>query len=59
MDPFPAPRSLASEELKLLLPQLVSREQEVSNTRQSKVTLPRPVSETKAPRTTAREGRRG
>jgi hypothetical protein len=34
MGPFPDPRSLASEELKLLLKQLISREQEVSKTRQ-------------------------
>jgi hypothetical protein len=33
MDPLPDPRSLALEELQLLLTELVSREQEVSNTR--------------------------
>ncbi len=34
MDPIPDPRSLASDELKLLLKQLIAREQEVSSTRQ-------------------------
>jgi hypothetical protein len=33
MDPIPDLRSLALDELKLLITQLVSREQEVSNTR--------------------------
>ena len=33
MDPIPDPRSLALDELKLLIAQLVSQEQEVSNTR--------------------------
>ena len=33
MDPLPDPSSLVPEELKLLINQLVSREQEVSNTR--------------------------
>jgi hypothetical protein len=33
MDPVPDPRSLASEELKLVLAKLVGREQEVSSTR--------------------------
>ena len=34
MDPFPDPRSLAHDELKFLIKELVSREEEVSNTRQ-------------------------
>jgi hypothetical protein len=34
MDPLPDPRSLAPEELKSLIKELVSLEQEVSNTRQ-------------------------
>lgn len=35
MDPLPDPRSLAPEELKLRLKELISREQEVSNTRRA------------------------
>jgi hypothetical protein len=34
MDPLPDPRSLAPEELKSLIKELISREQDVSNTRQ-------------------------
>ncbi|MFZ1993279.1 MAG: hypothetical protein WAU75_04155 [Solirubrobacteraceae bacterium] len=35
MDPLTDPRSLATEELKLLIQQLISREQEVSDTGQA------------------------
>ena len=35
MDPLTDPRSLATEELKLLIQELISREQEVSDTRQA------------------------
>lgn len=35
MDPLTDPRSLATEELKVLIQELISREQEVSDTRQA------------------------